>query len=438
MPIDPFPEARLSPGAMAAQDQAYMQAMDDLKAWKAPPPRFGQALAPYQGGMAATGAAPPPMYGARGLPPGPGAPFGRPVTGSGPFTMPARPGLPAGRVMDAFGTPVGRGPLSIGAGPASPGASAVGRAAASIPFVPENQIGNQMGAAARGPKMAGWKPSALPGVLGKAGKVGAASRVGAGLGLTYGGAKLGEALGGNTSAAGRFASGAGTGAGFGLMFGPYGAAVGGAVGGGLNVLLGGKQGKKADPVANLSSAMSQAGFAPQQSQQLLTYYNVIAQLGGNTKESKKAAYDAVVPLFTQILTQQLGIGEGGAGGGGQVPNPADYAALQASTAKFIEPYHRSALVNAQAQSNYLRSNAQSLPPAYRSVMQAGAMSGQVASVNLANAYAAQSQLAPQAAAIQTGIQQYQSLGAQLQNNALQSAMGGGNAAANDPFAAAGL
>ncbi len=336
------------------------------------------------------------------------------------------------------GAGMGTGTGGMGGMGTGPGMGAPVSPAARIAFVAENQAANQIGSAARGGARAGR--SALPGVLGRAGKIGNLSRVGAGLGLSYGGDMLGNALGKDTDQ-GRFAKGAGMGASIGMWGGPWGALAGAGIGGGLGVLLGGKGGKKQEPIANLATAMKTAGFDSQVSQQLMTYYNVVAQMGGNTKEAKQQAFDTVVPLFQEMLASQMGIGGGaGQGGapGGYAPSPADYAALQAETARFIQPYQKAALVNGQLQADYMGGNVESLPPAYRGLMKAGAMSGQIASVNLANAYGAQAQLAPLAAAIQTGQTQMQSAANSLYAQGLNNALSGGGSGAADPFAAAGL
>lgn len=454
MPIDPTRPAAYTmlsdiargpaPAQLAAQDQAWAQAMGDLRKFKLPPPLHGQALVPYQGGMVPRGGPISPFQGG-GMPAVQG---GVPVAYSGGGAMAPMPGgpgvygaprgLPAGQIIDTFGRPVtGSGPFPMGGGaggtgPVSSPVSVAGR----TPFIADNRAANQIGSAVRGAKGAGWSQSSLPGVLGKAGKIGGVARLGGGMALSYGGDMLGNALGADT-AQGQFAKGAGMGAGIGMWAGPLGALAGAGIGGGLGVLLGGKGGKGKAPIANLSAAMNQAGFAPQASQQLMTYYNVLAQMGGNTKEAKTQAFNTVVPLFQEMLASQMGLAGGGQGAGG-VPTPADYAALQAETARFMQPYQKAALVNGQLQADYLSGDLDSLPPAYRGVMKAGAMSGQIASTNLANAYGAQAQLAPLAAAIQTGQSQLQSAANSLYAQGLNNALSGGGSGAVDPFAAAGL
>lgn len=255
---------------------------------------------------------------------------------------------------------------------------------------------------------------------------------GAGLGLvgdfaSYG---IGKAIPGSSTAEHVLsggAKGAGIGAGLGLLGGPFaglsvpaGAAIGGALGGLGGLIFGGKKEDKAStgtmtPGQRLRSVLQSSGIPTTTSSQIMGYYKALAELNGGSIEAKAQALAQVQPLVLEALqgsgTNQFASGQ---------LTPTQNAAIQAQTAQFLSPYVQQTIDSAQQNADYTMKYLPSVPEAYRGVLAAGAQAELSASTRLANAYAAQAQLAPGMAALQQAQQAQQSLASQLLQQAISS------------------
>lgn len=229
------------------------------------------------------------------------------------------------------------------------------------------------------------------------------------------------------------AKGAGIGAGIGAIGLPIpilgelttggGALLGGAIGGLAGLLHGSP--KKGPATINLANLYQQANIDPGTAAQYDRYYKVLTSIDGS-KDGRTKARQTIANLVLQQVAQQQ-----------TNPihslSPTEIAAMQAQTAKFLQPYTDETLSTARMAAQNTLANLSKVPEAYRGVLSTGAMNQLAASTRLANAYAAQAQLAPQAAALQQQQSQQMSLAAQIQQQALAaqlSGQSGGNSGVN--------
>lgn len=228
--------------------------------------------------------------------------------------------------------------------------------------------------------------------------------------------------------------GAGAGAGIGLAADGIGAIPGaliGGVAGGIGGLLfgGKKKDKSADATDQLARAFQAANLDPSVEAKLSHYYSVLNTLGGDTKESRTQALGTVGQLIQQEVLNGMNSTTA------QPMTPDQNAAIQLQTSNFLAPYLKQTLDTASEAARVTLSQLNNVPEQYRGVMAAGASQQLAATTRLANAYAAQAQLAPQAQAIQNQQQQQQALAAQLQQQAIAAQLSGtvGTGASN-PYA----
>lgn len=294
-----------------------------------------------------------------------------------------------------------------------------------------------------GGRLAGAASSAfwnVPKLWSKAG----AARLGTGLALSYGGNMLGEALGGSDTLQGRITKGAAKGAGLGIIGGPWGAAAGGALGGLYGGVFG-KAPKKVNYKLKLQDAISTMGLPPEIQANLMQQYTARVKVFGNTKENKEATANAIAEAGLAAMQEMSAQGQtqGAYGGAYDAQNAANgygplnsanglrgQAALQLQAAQFMQPYADQVRMDATNQAAYLSNAAASLPPAYRSVAQAGAIGNMTAANQMATAYQASAALAPATAAYEEQLKKFNAAGNALYGQALSNQL-------NPPAAAAG-
>lgn len=233
------------------------------------------------------------------------------------------------------------------------------------------------------------------------------------------------------------ARGAGVGAGLGLLGGPFaeltspaGAAIGGVLGGLGGAIFGGhKKAAAPKPEDQLAQAFLQSGIDQSTQDQLSHYYSVLNTLGGNTKESRAQALNTVGQLILKEMNTPATASAPAAW------TPEQNAAVQLQTSQFLAPYLKQTLDTASESARVTLAQLANVPEQYRGVMAAGASQQLAATTRLANAYAAQAQLAPQAQAIQNQQQQQQALAAQLQQQAIAAQLSGSvGTGATNPYA----
>lgn len=256
---------------------------------------------------------------------------------------------------------------------------------------------------------------------------GLAGAKGLGWGLAGWGVSKGvqEALPGSTTTE-HVLSGAAQGAGAGIPIGaaigaaggPIGAVAGGLIGAGLGglggLIFGGKGKKKESSVINLSQLYQAANVDPETQEQFKRYYKTLVAVDGS-KESRLRARQTIAQLVQQYaLTQQANpVHE---------LTPAEAAAMQAQTAAYLKPYHDQTLATAQSAYDTTMANLSKLPANIQAIYKSNASNQLSAATRLANAYAAQAQLAPQTYALQQQQQTQQAIARQLMQQQYQQAM----------------
>lgn len=223
------------------------------------------------------------------------------------------------------------------------------------------------------------------------------------------------------------AKGAGIGAGIGAIGLPIpivgevttggGALLGGAIGGLAGLLTGGK--KKGPQPINLAHLYQQANIDPQTAAQFDRYYRVLTSLDGS-KEGRLQARSTIANLVLQKVAQQQANPV-------HTLTPSEMAAMQAQTAQFLKPYTDQTLSTAQQAYQNTMGQLSNVPEQYRGVLSSGASNQLSAATRLANAYAAQAQLAPQAMALQQQQQTQQALAQQLLQQAIAAQLSGQSA-----------
>ncbi len=237
------------------------------------------------------------------------------------------------------------------------------------------------------------------------------------------------------------AQGAGLGAGIGAVGGlglgdwltiPVGTAIGGVVGGLAGLIRGGKKGtQEVSPIDSLRNTMAQTGLSPEEQHQYIKYYSLLNSVGGDTKASRAQSASAINQVILKEYLQNQGQGQTA----GSPYSVKEQAALQAQTAAFLAPYTQQTIDSAKAASDYTMSHLSNVPEQYRGVLAAGAQRQLAASTRLANAYAAQALLSPQATAIQSQQRQQSALAAQLMQQALAAQLSGQSSGAGTDIAA---
>lgn len=223
------------------------------------------------------------------------------------------------------------------------------------------------------------------------------------------------------------AKGAGIGAGIGAIGLPIpvlgeittggGALLGGAIGALGGLLFGGKKKSAADQTINLAKLYQTANIDPATASQYDRYYKVLTSLDGS-KEGRLKARQTIANLVLQKVAQ-------GQAPGVHTLTPTEMAAMQAQTAAFLKPYTDQTIQTAQLAANNTLSQLPNVPEQFRGVLSAGAGNQLAAATRLANAYAAQAQLAPQAMALQQQQAAQQSLAQQLLQQSIAAQLAGG-------------
>lgn len=338
---------------------------------------------------------------------GPSSPY-RMASTTGPFRM--NPGL---------GGALG----GMGAGTAG-SAGATGGVAGGIPGPAANTINAGAGASGRASGLLSSlkgapghiKSLGLKGGLKAAGK----ASIPATIGLTLSG--MGNALPGDDQPYEQAIQGALAGGGIGAGVGSIIPGVGTAVGGGIGAVIGGiggllssalgKDKKKSDVTNTLPQILATSGLPASEQQNLTAMYNLLNQLGGNTKESAQTALQTVGQLAVERLNEQQQ----------QKQDLAYAAATQSITAQYLAPYQQRILDSAAMQAQLTMRNAQNLPPEYKLVAENQAQQQLALAQGAAGAYAAQISAAPSIALLRKQQSQVEQAAGSLYSQALGQIM----------------
>lgn len=226
---------------------------------------------------------------------------------------------------------------------------------------------------------------------------GTVGKLGLGLGVSVAGNVLGNALGGNESALGRFVKGAGTAGGFTTMFGPEVAIPAAVIGGIANAAFGGKhEGSSSKWLED--DTLDRAGYSEQEKAQIKTMYEVLK----STTDAKTASQQIGQIIIQDLTSKQQAVQQ-------EAVSQQRMLASQALAAQFFQPFTKQLLDSAQQRYSITESVAKDLPPEYRSVARAQNAAALDNATRVANAYQAQAQLLPSMA----GMQQQQAIASQL-------------------------
>lgn len=160
--------------------------------------------------------------------------------------------------------------------------------------------------------------------------------------------------------------------------------------------------------------------------QYAAYYNMLLEVGGgNSKENRQAASDAVLAKLMEDATAGMGVmGQQQTG-----PTPADILAQQAQVAAIVQPYTDAMSSNAAARNQSLQGMVGDLPQEFQGVMGAATSGQGLAQQQLIQALGAQAAMVPHTLSFEAMQQERQGIAAQIQQQAIQDQL-------NPPTAAA--
>lgn len=241
-----------------------------------------------------------------------------------------------------------------------------------------------------------------------------------GLGVGVGADVLSKKVDPEGGILGRTISGAGTGAGLGLMSkNPLvigGAAVAGGVAGALG-LLGGGKGKSGSIDWDKVDAL---GIPADEREQ----YRALYELEKDALGEETARANLMQRLNGSVANIELSAQQAAA----EQQAQARMLASQALAGQFFAPFANDMIQSAQMRHQAIQNLLPSLPANYRGVAQANSAASLDNAIGMARAYQAQSQMMPALAAFQDQQQQINSVAAQLMQQGMQNAIGGGQAA----------
>lgn len=236
------------------------------------------------------------------------------------------------------------------------------------------------------------------------------------------------------------ATGAGIGAGLGLLGGPLapltssaGAAIGGLAGGALGVLGnmfggGGGDGEEAaSPIDILGTAIQSARLTPDQTEEILSTYEVMTALAENAPEGAERdalmaqAYDTAGQMILQAMQQEEATASG----------QSNMLALQAQAQDIFQPLAQDIRASGEMYANAMRGLSADLPPEYRKIADYQVARELSSSQKLAAAYQAQAAVTPAINQLAQYQQDYNALAAQTWQQAMAqqaAGMGGGQQA----------
>lgn len=233
-----------------------------------------------------------------------------------------------------------------------------------------------------------------------------------GLGIGIAGETLGNMAGGNDSFVGRLLKGAGVGGGLGMIGGPWGAAGGAVVGGLFNAIAGED---KVEPSKWIQDdTLDRVGYSDEDKKQVQLMYDILVDIHGEEKANEEIGNLVLTDLQNrQMLESQ------------ERAEQTRMLSSQALAAQFFQPFTQQMLDSAQQRYQLTESLADQLPEGYRAVARSNNIAALDNATRVATAYAAQSQLIPQQAALEMQHGLAQQLAQQQAAQVMANMLGGG-------------
>lgn len=342
--------------------------------------------------------------------------------GSSPLNLgtvshtPIRPfGLPTGPVSNIMG---GGGPGGININPPM---SSAGYPSPPRPVGVNIRPGGLRGIGGAGlPTFGPAVPPAQTGILASArnlfkmpvGRAALMKTGAAGLGVGIAGNFAGDKLGGDETFIGRLLKGAGPGATVGALGGPWGIAGGALATGLFNAIAGGDKTKPSKWIQD--DTLDRVGYTEEDKKQVQLMYDILVDIHGEEKANEEIGNLVLTDLQNrQMLESQ------------ERAEQTRMLSSQALAAQFFQPFTQQMLDSAQQRYQLTESLADQLPEGYRAVARANNVAALDNATRVATAYAAQSQLIPQQAALEMQHGLAQQLAQQQAAQVMAEMLGGG-------------